>query len=135
MAVALAAQPDETPVPAPAQQAGQAFFDELRSGGQGPEMVVIPAGQFRMGCVSGDSCEDDEFPVHEVTIPRTFAVSKYEVTFEDYDRSMYPNRAEDWGRGRGRRPAIFVSWDDARDYLAWLSEQTGETYRLLSEAE
>lgn len=133
--IALAAQPDETAAPPPARQAGETFSDALRSGGQGPEMVVIPAGQFRMGCVSGQSCEDDEFPVRDVTIPRAFAVSKYEVTFEDYDRFMYPNRAEDWGFGRGRRPAIFISWDDARDYVAWLSEQTGERYRLPSEAE
>ena len=50
-----------------------------------PEMVVIPAGSFRMGCVSGQECFDDEQPVHDVTIPQAFAVSKYEVTFAQWD--------------------------------------------------
>jgi len=98
-------------------------------------MVVIPAGSFRMGCVSGRGCSDNEMPVHGVTIPAAFAVSKYEVMFEDYDRFTYPNRVDDEGWGRGRRPVINVSWDDAQEYVAWLSRQTGQTYRLLSEAE
>ncbi len=127
------AQPGTTP--APPRQPGETFSDTLSSGGRGPEMVVIPAGRFRMGCVSGQACLDDEFPVHDVTIPRAFAVSKYEVTFEDYDRYTYPNRVADWGWGRGRRPVINVSWNDARDYVEWLSAQTGHAYRLLSEAE
>ena len=107
----------------------------MSSGGQGPEMVVIPAGRFRMGCVSGHECLDEELPVHDVRIPQAFAVSKYEVTFEDYDQFTYPNRVDDEGWGRGRRPVINVSWDDAQEYVAWLSRQTGQTYRLLSEAE
>ena len=119
----------------PAAQPGQSFSDTLSSGGRGPEMVVIPAGRFRMGCVSGQECDDDELPVHDVTIPQAFAVSKYEVTFEDYDRYTYPNRVDDEGWGRGRRPVINVSWNDAQDYVEWLSAQTGHAYRLLSEAE
>ena len=124
-----------TAPPAPTRQAGETFSDVLSSGGQGPEMVVIPAGRFGMGCVSGQECGDSERPVHDVMIPRAFAVSKYEVTFEDYDRFTYPNRVEDEGWGRGRRPVISVSWHDAQEYVAWLSRQTGQTYRLLSEAE
>ena len=116
-------------------QPGETFSDTLSSGGQGPEMVVIPAGRFRMGCLSGQECFDIEFPVHDVTIPQAFAVSKYEVTFEDYDRYTYPNRVDDAGWGRGRRPVINVSWNDAQDYVEWLSAQTGHAYRLLSEAE
>ena len=119
----------------PAFQPGATFSDSLSSGGEGPEMVVIPAGSFRMGCVSGQDCFDDERPVHGVTIPQAFAVSIYEVTFEDYDRFTSPNRVDDEGWGRGRRPVINVSWNDAREYVAWLSRQTGQTYRLLSEAE
>ena len=123
-------------VPSPAAaQPGQSFSDTLTSGGRGPEMVVIPPGRFRMGCVSGQECWDNEFPVHDVTIPQAFAVSKYEVTFEDYDRYTYPNRVDDAGWGRGRRPVINVSWNDAQDYVEWLSAQTGHAYRLLSEAE
>ena len=130
-----APQAGAAPSTASARQPGETFSDTLSSGGQGPEMVVIPAGRFRMGCVSGQDCGDDELPVHEVMIPQAFAVSKYEVTFEDYDRFTYPNRVDDEGWGRGRRPVINVSWDDAQEYVAWLSQQTGQTYRLLSEAE
>ena len=121
--------------PSPAAQPGQSFSDTLSSGGQGPEMVVIPAGRFRMGCVSGQECAAWELPVHDVTITQAFAVSKYEVTFEDYDRYTYPNRVADEGWGRGRRPVFNVSWNDAQDYVEWLSAQTGHAYRLLSEAE
>ena len=71
----------------------------------------------------------------------SFELGKYEVTFEEYDRFTGGDgpggRADDrgWGRGRGRRPVIMVSWDDAVAYTRWLSEQTGEQYRLSSEAE
>ena len=118
-----------------APAAGNVFRDALRSGGEGPEMVVIPAGRFRMGCVSGLDCRDDKNPVHEVAIPRAFALSVHEVTFEDYDRFTYPNKVDDRSWGRGRRPVINVWWDDAKEYVAWLSGETGEEYRLPSEAE
>ena len=102
-----------------------------------PEMVEIRAGRFQMGCVSGRHCRDNEKPVHEVTIA-SFALSKYEVTFEEYDRftdATGRKRAEDEGWGRGRRPVINVSWPDAVAYTEWLSAQAGERYRLPSEAE
>ena len=55
---------------------GGVFRDSLQSGGEGPEMVVIPAGRFRMGCLSNDdACFSDEKPVHGVTIGRPFALS------------------------------------------------------------
>ena len=100
-------------------------------------MVVIPAGRFRMGCVSGRDCRDREHPVHEVRV-ETFELSKYEVTFEEYDRftaATGRDRSGDDGWGRGRRPVIRVSWEDAVAYTKWLSEQTGERYRLPTEAE
>jgi len=102
-----------------------------------PKMVVIPTGSFQMGCVSGIDCEDYELPVHEVKID-SFALSKYEVTFEEYDAftdATGRERAEDEGWGRGRRPVINVSWYEAAAYAAWLSSQTGGRYRLPSEAE
>ena len=103
-----------------------------------PEMVVIPGGRFRMGCVSGKDCEGNDKPVHEVRV-RSFELSKYEVTFEEYDRftaATGRDRAADKrGWGRGRRPVINVSWGDAVAYTKWLSGQTGERYRLPSEAE
>lgn len=116
-------------------RAGDIFSDMLDSGGQGPEMVVIPAGTFQMGCVSGRECIEFEQPVHEVTIPNAFAVSVYEVTFDAYDRFADTNLADDAGWGRDQRPVINVSWTDAHDYVGWLSEQTGQRYRLLTEAE
>ena len=102
-----------------------------------PEMVVIPAGHFQMGCVSGINCATDEKPVHEVKIA-SFELSKYEVTFEEYDAftdATGRERADDEGWGRGQRPVINVSWYDAMAYAAWLSKQTGKTYRLPTEAE
>ncbi|MDE0552984.1 MAG: SUMF1/EgtB/PvdO family nonheme iron enzyme, partial [Candidatus Poribacteria bacterium] len=102
-----------------------------------PKMVVIPAGNFRMGCVSGRDCGSSEKPVHSVRIA-SFELSKYEVTFEEYDAftdATGRKRADDAGLGRGRRPVINVSWDDAVAYTQWLSSQTGKSYRLPSEAE
>ncbi len=127
----------DEPVAAPAStyRPKPAFRDQLRSGGEGPEMVEIPAGRFRMGCVSGRRCRDNEKPVHEVTIPEPFALSVHEVTFDDFDRFTYPHKVEDRGWGRGNRPVIHVSWDDAKAYVAWLSSETGAEYRLPSEAE
>ena len=123
-----------TPAPgadAPARSAGTVFRDCDGC----PEMVVIPAGTFRMGCVSGRDCFDDEQPVHAVMMSQPFALSKHEVTFEEYDRFTFPNQVEDEGWGRGRRPVMNVSWDDAQEYVAWLSSETGARYRLPSEAE
>ena len=102
-----------------------------------PEMVVIPGASFQMGCVSGLDCDDDEKPVHEVTVA-SFELSKYEVTFEEYDCFIAATgriSPKDQGWGRGRRPVINVSWEDAIAYTEWLSAQTGERYRLPSEAE
>ena len=78
---------------------GSTFRESLRAGGEGPEMVVIPAGRFRMGCLSNDDdCPSTEKLVHEVTIGAPFALSVHEVTFEDYDRFTYPEQ--------GRRPGL-----------------------------
>ena len=121
---------------APRAIPGSTFREALSSGGEGPEMVVIPAGRFRMGCLSNDGdCLDEEKPVHQVSIAVPFALSVHEVTFGDYDRFTYPNKVDDEGWGRGRRPVINVSWDDAKEYVAWLSAETGAEYRLPSEAE
>jgi len=105
-----------------------------------PEMVVIPAGEFQMGCVSGKGCSANELPVRKVTIDTSFAIGKYEVTFAEYDRFAEATGREKpsyWGRDRdrSRRPVVNISWDDAQAYAAWLSEQTGNRYRLPTEAE
>jgi formylglycine-generating enzyme required for sulfatase activity len=102
-----------------------------------PDLVVIPAGVFEMGSTRGTSFPDEE-PAHEVTIQSPFAVSKYEVTFDQWDACATYGpcpRVGDNGWGRKSRPAINVSWPDAKAYVAWLSKLTGKEYRLLTEAE
>ena len=103
-----------------------------------PVMVVIPAGTFLMGSETGQEWDSDERPQHKVTIARPFALGKFEVTFDEYDSFALATKRElpgdqDWGRGN--RPVINVSWKDAQAYVTWLSEKTGEAYRLPSEAE
>ncbi|MDJ0807622.1 MAG: SUMF1/EgtB/PvdO family nonheme iron enzyme [Gammaproteobacteria bacterium] len=105
----------------------------LSNPGQGPEMVLIEGGSFAMG----SNVSSDEQPVHQVTV-QDFAIGRCEVTFEEYERFAEATGRElpsDDGWGRGNRPVIDVSWDDARAYAAWLSQQTGKRYRLPSEAE
>ena len=104
-----------------------------------PEMVVVPSGAFRMGDLQGGG-DSDEKPVHDVRIGYSFAVGKFEVTFAEWDACVSAGgcggyRPADQGWGRGRRPVMTVSWDDAQAYVSWLSAKTGQSYRLLSEAE
>jgi formylglycine-generating enzyme required for sulfatase activity len=100
-----------------------------------PGMVVVPAGEFMMG--SGRY--SDEGPQHKVAFAKRFAVSKFEVTFDQWDACVaYGDcdpRVGDSGFGRGRQPVINVTWDDAQRFVAWLSRMTSKPYRLLSEAE
>lgn len=104
-----------------------------------PEMIVIPAGEFTMGSpVAEQSRFTDEDPQHLVTIAKPFAVSKYDVTFADWDACVSVGgclKAVDSAMGRDIKPVINVSWDDAQQYVAWLSKMTGQPYRLLTEAE
>jgi formylglycine-generating enzyme required for sulfatase activity len=103
-----------------------------------PEMTVIPAGYFLMGSPAGDG-RDSERPQHKVTIPRPIAVSRFLITFDQWDACTAHGgcayRPDDRGWGRGRLPVTNISWEDSRNYVAWLSRQTGKQYRLLSEAE
>lgn len=115
---------------------GEAMSSQLVAAikSQGPEMVRIPTGSFLMGH------KDDilAMPVHKVTIGKNIAMSKYEITFDDYDIfAQTTNRAlpNDNRWGRGNRPVINVSFEDARAYARWLSETTGKKYRLPTEAE
>jgi formylglycine-generating enzyme required for sulfatase activity len=106
-----------------------------------PEMVVVPTGSFTMGSPETQLVRSkDEDPQHLVTFDRAFSVGKFAVTFDEWDACVVDSgcnayRPDDHGWGRGRRPVINVSWDDANTYVAWLSRKTGKTYRLLSEAE
>jgi formylglycine-generating enzyme required for sulfatase activity len=105
-----------------------------------PEMVVIPAGEFTMGSpASEQGRKDSEEPQHTVAFAKPFAVARFDVTVDDWDACVAHGdcdpRASDGDYGRGRQPVINVTWDDARQYAAWLSRMTGKPYRLLSEAE
>jgi len=111
---------------------GEFFRDRLADGSLGPEMVWIPAGSFRMG-----GKYSDEQPVHRVSVGR-FAMGRYEVTFAEYDKfakATGRKKPDDRGWGRANRPVIMVSWHDATAYAEWLSQQTGQQYRLPTEAE
>ena len=103
-------------------------------------MVVVPAGSFRMGSPATEEGRDADEARRQVRIGRPFAVGVHEVTFAEWDacvsdRGCGRYRPDDGGWGRGRRPVVNVSWHDAQAYVAWLSEQTGADYRLLTEAE
>lgn len=108
------------------------FASDLANGQSGPPMVTIDRGSFTMGA------DDPAIPAHKVTIKNSFAISRYEITFDDYDLfATATDRAlpGDNRWGRGNRPVINVSWEDAQAYTRWLSKETGKTYRLPSESE
>ncbi|MDX1654601.1 MAG: formylglycine-generating enzyme family protein [Candidatus Competibacteraceae bacterium] len=127
------------PVGEPAESLPQGVFrDTLQDGSRGPEMVALPAGTFIMGSPEEEPGRSPaEGPQHQVNI-RPFAIGRTEVTFAEYEafaQAMGRESPGDEGWGRGRRPVINVSWNDAVAYAQWLSDQTGERYRLPSEAE
>ncbi|HEY7298995.1 MAG TPA: formylglycine-generating enzyme family protein [Xanthobacteraceae bacterium] len=102
-----------------------------------PEMVVVPAGEFTMGSPPSEFGAEAQ---HRVTISYPFAVSKFEITFEEWDSCIEEGgcggyRPDDEGWGRGKQPVMNISWLDAKSYVEWLSRRTGKTYRLLSESE
>jgi formylglycine-generating enzyme required for sulfatase activity len=119
-------------------------------------MVVVPAGSFMMGAPDDEArahdpgnrsgtgnpenkAYADERPRHQVTIARPFAVSRTEITFEEWDTCVLlggcPPQNSDEGWGRGTQPVIHITWEQATLYTSWLAKRTGKPYRLLSEAE
>jgi formylglycine-generating enzyme required for sulfatase activity len=122
-----------------AQGPGKLFRDDLRDGTKGPEMAVIPEGPFTMGSPRNESGgHKSERPQRTVTFIEPFAIGRYEVTFDEYDRFAEATGGElpdDEGWGRGKRPVINVLWQDAVAYVEWLSQETGKRYRLPTEAE
>ena len=142
-----AAKPAPPPVVTPAPQASSTApvptdsartdfkpGDTFRDCADCAELVVIPAGTFDMGSPS-----EYENPTHRVTIAKPFAIGRHEVTFSEWDQCVDDGackyRPEDRDWGRGDRPVINVSWLDAKTFVTWLSQKTGKTYRLPSEAE
>jgi formylglycine-generating enzyme required for sulfatase activity/serine/threonine protein kinase len=138
--------------------------DGTRAAGSGPETVAIPGGTFRMGCVSGRDCEDDEKPARTVRIA-SFRMTRHEITVSQFrafvEATDYRTEAErdvgaqgcaihngsewqwdgerDWrspGFEQGpAHPVVCVSWNDAVAYAEWLSDRTGERWRLPTESE
>ena len=129
----------ETAGPADMAVSGDTVTSRTESlGDLGPAMIALPGGRFTMGSPNTETDQSgDEGPQRDVTL-RPFAIGRTEVTFDDYDRYAratgrpLPN---DDGWGRGTRPVINVSWQDAVAYADWLSQQTGQAYRLPTEAE
>lgn len=121
----------------PEQRSTGTFRDRLGVAGHGPLMVRVPAGAYRRGDLQGDG-DGDEQPVTPVRLAEPFAIGVFEVTFEEYAafcRATGRRVPDDSGWGGGTRPVVNVSWEDAVAYTEWLSERTGERYRLPSESE
>lgn len=104
-----------------------------------PEMVVIPAGSFDMGAYDGDA---DERPVHRVTLAKSFAIGKAEVTqaqwrdiMHDQKRSILGNDPSFFSSCGDDCPVEQVSWNDVQIFIQKLNAKTRKQYRLLSEAE
>ncbi|HEX7565123.1 MAG TPA: SUMF1/EgtB/PvdO family nonheme iron enzyme [Bradyrhizobium sp.] len=108
----------------------------IRDCPQCPELVLIPSGSFNMGSTDVFSFEG---PVHRVSIGKSFYIGRYEVTFDEWDACVNDRgctyRPDDAGAGRGLRPVTDVDWNDTKTYVSWLSQKTGNTYRLPTEAE
>ena len=122
----------DTPNPTIHASSGAAFSDTVT----GMEFVPLPGGCFQMGDTYGDG-QGDEKPIHEVCVDG-FRMGKYEVTNAQY-RKFKPDHnsgAYDGNSLNGdNQPVVNVSWYDAVKYAEWLSERSGRTYRLPTEAE
>jgi formylglycine-generating enzyme required for sulfatase activity len=127
--------PTEEPEPVTVVKAIGMYRDPLKNG-QGPLMVKLPGGTFKMGSKNSLPYYDER-PQFKVTL-NSFSISKYEITFAEYDQFASDTGQilpDDKGWGRGNQPVINVSWDEASEYTKWLTQQTGHQYRLPSERE
>ena len=113
--------------------------EEFRDCEACPILVVIPSGSYHIGSPRSErGRRSSEGPQQLVTIGNRLAVGKFELTFREWDACVFAGDCRpisDNGWGRNDRPAINLNWNDAMDYIAWLSEQTGQSYRLLTEPE
>lgn len=112
---------------------GDTFSDELRDGGKGPQMVVIPGGIFVLG--GGRPGEQDQ---GKIKIDYRLAFGATEITNEQYRYFLSANQSGSLGRfpkGRDQFPVTGISWDEAEAYVSWLSRASGHHYRLPSASE
>jgi len=114
---------------------------EAGSTPMGIEMIVINPGAGKLGSPDFEKKRARfENPMRDTFINYRFEVSKYEITFDDWNKCVSSggcagHKPDDKGWGRGKRPVINVSYNDAQNFLKWLNSKTGQNYRLLSEAE
>jgi formylglycine-generating enzyme required for sulfatase activity len=112
---------------------GETFRDGLSSGGEGPLMVVVPAGRFVMGQPGGPPSVT---PATVRTLSQPFAVSVNEVSVSEYRRYADATGVPiDARLTVPEEPVRYVSWPEAVAYTEWLSRETGSRYRLPTEAE
>ncbi len=127
----------ENPIPAPTIYPAIFFHDKFRNGKPAIKMVRISGGSFMMGSPDTEAGRYTIERRHEVTVA-DFVMGQYAVSFAEYDlfvKATSGRKPADNGWGRSLRPVINVSWRDALSYAAWLSEQTGFSYRLPTESE
>ncbi|WP_296701014.1 SUMF1/EgtB/PvdO family nonheme iron enzyme [Thiocapsa sp. UBA6158] len=155
------------PIPTPAFEPfapHQRFSDRLNSGGTGPSMIGIPAGEFAMGSPDDQDGRNSDERLHAAVVSQAFAISRTEITigqFSEFARSVgYRTEADresaclrtdeegielvadlslSWEKPgypvTREHPVVCVTWNDARAYAEWLGEQTGREYRLPTELE
>ncbi|NQV79131.1 MAG: SUMF1/EgtB/PvdO family nonheme iron enzyme, partial [Alphaproteobacteria bacterium] len=132
MSSAVAQTPGSSLLAKAAEKSGKPFKDCDEC----PEMVVIPPGNFSMGRDDGKSVETPAVPV---AIIKSFALSRFEITWDQWlacvEAGPCTHVPDDHEWGRGSQPMMNVTWQDAKDYVRFLSERTGQPYRLPYEAE
>jgi len=115
------------------------FSDSLKIGGEGPELAVIPAGQYEMGSTHDEFGHiKEEYPQHYSHIRQPFAIGRFTVTADDFEKFRADTEwflRPDLLWAKGKQPVMNIRISDCYLYLNWLSEQTGHRYRLPTEAE
>jgi formylglycine-generating enzyme len=102
----------------------------------GMELAFIKGGCYEMGDSVGDG-DTNERPVHEVCVS-DFYIGKYDVTNDQFKKFRPEHNSgsyEGFNLNDDNQPVVNVSWENAVDFAKWLSERTGQKYRLPSEAE
>lgn len=120
-----------------AESSQPSYFAGIQDCPECPKLAIIPPGDYIMG---NDGPHKNERPAHAVSFDKAFAIGVYEVSFDEWKACFDAGACgaefpDDHGWGQGNRPVMNITWDEAVGYTRWLSEKTGKTYRLPSEAE